>query len=795
MFKAILLATLAGVTKAGQPICYANVLPGYSAPQCNTKIASPLHGVQPFPIKVLNAPNPWDPLQSKSLYKLRTSWADTYENIMTKYTDKYGIRAWTLQDVFNSDMGVNEYEYWDPSKPQDCAMLCDLDDACAGFTFKLGSCFLAVDTVIDAGAGCTTTQTNGMVTYWKSSSTQRTQCADSATGPAPQAVSKCDAWYSADEPCTYHAVAASTTNMLEDKFADTDNWDMLLPLDESSNWMGSAPGAFDTSLVSASENALVLDTAHVVSGSTRFTFPATDADCGCSYDTYTSSMVAGKTAVGYGIYEATFSSSATSFVNAFWFQGDSTEINVLKVEGTTATASLHCFADQDNQVADVTTISTSFDVSVDHTVTLSFNKQEVTILIDGEIVMQKDTPNCLKVGNTADGDALTMKPIFSVEVGESLPDVSGKADGESFGSMAVKYFRSWETSFMAASAAAVNNGGVACKSADTSVHSFGGGVYQGPVPKGNGDGKWVAHCGQKLIGARKLKGKRGTTITECGELCEDMPGCVSFWWEKKSGGLCRMYTDSYAQAKLDSAVGASSAGNIWMTKPAVRVGTVDTFQARIPINCPDPVDPTVASGFTKTCFSQPKALGSRAAIDIDQDGVIEFGCPLSRTEFYNSVGNRVSKACTNSHCTGSVCKDGVLPPPFPAAGKWRKAGYHTKDWGGDLGVLGDMTLDTCLKLCARSCSCASANYQPAVNKCILIAKAGVRKFKAIPKSGPNKIPIPLIKYVTYSKNVMDVNATSGKTAPSQCDISALVANGQLPSLPNNFPGISGNGLF
>lgn len=790
MFKVILLASLAGVAKAGQPICHSNVLPGYSAPLCNAKIASSLHGNNPFPIKVLNAPNPWDAIQSKSLYKLRTSWADTYENIMLKYTDKYGIRAWSLPDVPNADMGMNEYAYWDPSKPQDCAMLCDLDDACAGFTFKIGACYLAVDTATDAAAGCTTTVTNGMVTYWKTSSTQRTQCADSATGPVPQAVSKCDAWYSADEPCTYHAVAASTANMVEDEFADTANWDTLLALDESSNWMGSAPGAFDTSLVSASTNTLVLDTAHIASGSTRFTFPATDEDCGCSYDTYTSSMVAGKTAVGYGVYEATFSSSATNFVNAFWFQGDSTEINVLKVEGNTATASLHCFADQDNQVADVTTISTSFDVSVDHTVTLSFNKQEVTILIDGEIVMQKDTPNCLKVGNTADGEALTMKPIFSVEVGETLPDVSGMADGESFGSMAVKYFRSWETSFMADSTHDVNNGGIACKSADTSVHSFGGGVYQGPVPKGTGDGKWVAHCGQKLIATRKLKQKRGKTIKECGELCENYPGCVSFWWEKKSGGVCRMFADSYAQPKLDSAEDASNAGNVWMTKPAVRVGTVDTFQSSLPISCPDPADASAATGFTKNCFTQPSALGARAAIDLDQDGTIEFGCPWSRTEFWNGAGNRVAKACKDSQCTGSVCPGGVLPPGTLPAGRWRKAGYHTRDWGGNLGVLGEMTLDVCLKICANSCSCASANYQPGVNKCQLLAKAGLRSFKSVPQSGPNKVPVPLVKFVTYIKDAM-----VGIEGGTQCDIAAMVASGQLPGTPNNFPGVSGTGLY
>lgn len=111
-------------------------------------------------------------------------------------------------------------------------------------------------------------------------------------------------------------------------------------------------------------------------------------------------------------------------------------------------------------------------------------------------------------------------------------------------------------------------------------------------------------------------------------------------------------------------------GNIYMTKPVVRLNGVDVIAPRLPISCPDSAY-ALNNGFTKNCFSAPQALGTRAAIDLDQDSVIDYGCPYDRTEFYNGKGNRVSKACGVSQCKRGVCPGGTdeasgatLPPPF-----------------------------------------------------------------------------------------------------------------------------------
>jgi hypothetical protein len=676
------------------------------------------------------------------------------------------------------------YEDWDPNTPAQCAMLCDLGPECAGFSYKMPQCWLAKSKTTTQWATVPSkdvTRVEPWITYWKSDQGQR-----SVAGDLHQSTNACDAWYSSGEPCLQHAIAATTDNLVDDTFAsfNSANWDLLLPLDATDNWQGSAPGAFNTALANVAGDALVLETQHVPDNSGLFTFPETDTDCGCSYDTYTSSMVAGKNEVGYGFYESTFKSTATDFVNAFWMQGDTAEINVLKVEGGVATTSLYCFSDQDNQWSETETISSNFAVDQDHTVTLSWNEEKVTVLIDGLIVMQKDTPSCMK--------GVTMKPIFSVEVGETLPSTDGVASGASFGAMTVKYFRKWSTvTNSVATDATVNDGGVICKAADKSVHNFGGGMYQGPVPKGVGDGKWIAHCGVKLDGFRKTRLFNRLTITECGEECEKLPGCNAFWWSKAEFGRCRLYADVVAQFKTDSMIPqefpddpvSKRVGNIYMTKPVVRLNGVDVIAPRIPISCPDSTY-ALNNGFTKKCFASPQALGSRAAIDLDQDGVIDYGCPYDRTEFFNAKGNRVAKACTASHCTRGVCPGGTdaasgakLPPPFARQSDRQKSngGWDaTKNYSLLDSGPGELTVDLCVEICAKSCSCHSAGWELNKKECWLISKSGFQTHKATPQAGPNKQPQLNTKWVTYAKD-----AATAQKLDTMCNIAELVAKGSL----------------
>jgi hypothetical protein len=552
---------------------------------------------------------------------------------------------------------------------------------------------------------------------------------------------------------------AGTASLTEDdtfgSFSSSD-WDKLLPLDDGTGatWAGSAPGAFSSSLASASGGKLQLDTMHSPAGSNKFDFPTTDADCGCSYDTYVTSMTSGKSAVGYGYYEATFSSSASQFVNAFWFQGDQSEINVLKVENGVASVSWYCFADQNNQQTDTLTLPGTFDVGVDHTATLHWTAEQFTILVDGEIKMQRATPSCLQ--------GTQMKPIFSVEVGDNLPSTTGVAAGASFGKMTVNYFRSWSTSYIVASKLTTNKGNVACKALPGDTWGFSG-LYNGPVPSGN----WVATCGQKLLGVRKLKVVRGT-IAECGNECDATVGCAGFWMAINEG-KCRLYHDFLTASAVDKDVTKEEfVGNVWFTHPPTYTGVVPVYPAKLPMTC-EKASSSVTAGFTESCFQTHRSFGLRATIDLDDDGVIEFGCPYTTTMNLNAVGNLVPKACKHSQCTPSgVCPGDRLPQGFINKRIWDADGSATKNWGGSLGVIGALDATACVKICSTQCSCVAAAWRArgGGSQCWLMSRDLNSRYRN--QASPNQSPIKRVDFTYYLKD-------SGAT----CDRAALISQGRL----------------
>lgn len=501
--------------------------------------------------------------------------------------------------------GVPPYADWTPSSPAECAMICDHVDAdlapadapkCYGFTHKYGQCWFISKVPTDP--------TTPFVDFYyeggpnlKDWTTYIKHGHDPAF-PNPKTSLACTAYHQIGLPCTQHVVAYHTADApptTADDMTTGVSWNLALDISTNETWKGSAPGAFDTNLVAFTPAGLELGAKHDPS----FLFPATDAGCGCSYDTYTTSMVAGKDDKGYGIYETTFRSTATEFVNAFWMQGDNAEINVLKVEGSVATASWHCFADQDAQTTNSVTISSSFDVAVDHTATLVYSKEEIIVLIDGLIVLQEATPSCMK--------DQTMKPILSVEVGDQLPSTAAVASGALFGKMTVGNFRAWNIvgdRLVSPTGNGIRNGRetemqVSCKgnglpsrtgafTADLSARWAGadgwpsaGGHYQGPVPAG----KWSAHCGLRLDNKRRLSRVNGVSIEGCGAYCDTWAGCNAFWYEGSSSS-CRLYADVRAQAKADQQQGGDGGGNAlgWHNTAQVieQCTDVDTATAAAP---------------------------------------------------------------------------------------------------------------------------------------------------------------------------------------------------------------------
>ena len=78
-------------------------------------------------------------------------------------------------------------------------------------------------------------------------------------------------------------------------------------------------------------------------------------------------------------------------------------------------------------------------------------------------------------------------------------------------------------------------------------------------------------------------------------------------------------------------------GNVVMLRPPVYlnpsgqnvgpfgIGGIALSFPTIPTHCPR-ADPAIWVGrFTETCFQIPKAFGQRASIDIDGDGILEYG--------------------------------------------------------------------------------------------------------------------------------------------------------------------------
>jgi hypothetical protein len=808
--------------------CYSTLIPGYSVPLCNRKIQSKIKfGYGNFGVFDLRTSDPYQKKHPSYQWKTKPDKANGIDGVaytqedMNSMSKKNGGDAVYQIPKKMSDYGnAHLFADFQAMTPTHCALACDAVKECTGFSYKFMQCIFS-----ENNAGLMRMGNNykwssqEFTTYWKSGSPARTS-SKLVGQPSSDTIYQfpglarfkssvnCDVYFSLGEPCTHDAIAVGTSFTSDDRFDDLSSWDTLMPLDDGQDgtWKGAAPGAFDASKAT-SNDALVLETEHHDPAGS-FTMPTSDEDCGCTFDTYVTSMVSAKTAVGYGVYEATLKSTASEFVNAFWMQGDTAEINVLKVEDGVASVSWFCFADQANQVTKSYNVS-GVDLSKDTTATLSWNQDMFTVLINGKIAVQEETHACLK--------DIVMKPIFSVEVGDKLPATDGVAAGASFGKMTVNYFRSWSATSLhkgngkPSKTKVTDENGISfydrsqieyeCKGKVRSTDKATGpdarrmGLYQGPVPAG----KWTAVCGMRLMASRKIIGRqsKAVNIPACGQLCDDTPGCTIFQYANNKN--CLLFTDDVT-SKYDVDVedktvngrlvlennvvfyrdvqyvkeGVDNSDNgDWAGYPGMLIPKANPAK---PVECPT----TAIAGMTVQCFARPAALGKLAGIDFDEDGVLDYGCPYAKTEIFKTTGQRNSKACSSKDC-----KDGVNDCPTKLVGAntgdeyimksalkrttWEAKGFHTKDWHGQ-GALGEMTSEVCVKICKESCSCMAAGWWPVSGTCRLMATDTYRKEKSqVPRT---RAPMWVadahlfIKDMDHSENnYCDMNVFKAKSPP------------------------------
>jgi len=758
-------AALVATATAQVPMCGNVVVPGYGVPNCNTRINAQARVV---------AANIFNVNPSETSVAAPRTFQRPRAEVLAEYTSQSG-QVYTLPRVEDSDTGNVKFDDYDPSSPLHCGMLCDLNDECGGFSWAYGRCWLAASAGDTSGTATFQTR-NSWHTYIKSSSALRAPgkvigAVEASRFPVNSASDMCDPFFTLGEPCTLDAVAGSSTNLVTKFTNDFSGFEKSLTMSNGNTWLGSAPSVFDTSLTSFTNGVgLVLDTQHQPASS-GYTFPEADADCGCEYEDYVTSIAVG-TASGYGFYEATLQSTADEFVSAFWLQGPQTEINVLKVENGVATVSWFCFADADNQQSGTTVIE-GVNLNDKTTATLHYTAEQITVLINGVIKYQVATPQCMQ--------GAQMKPIFSVEVGDFLPSTSTVAAGASFGKMTVSYFRQWTSQYLVHNDA---DGGLQCV-ADTIAHPGVSttGLYKGPVPSGN----WRAVCGQRLIGQRRIATQLRTTLNMCGELCNTQPGCVAFFWAREDKGRCRMYNDVVPTPQEDFRnTNPNDHGNVWMVR--------SSGEAIVSIleSCP-----TVANqdGFSRNCFRSPNAFGTRASIDIDQDGLIDYGCPYDRTQFTTEIEGveiRYGKACQDKHCAttegqnvcplaGSPIGDGAktyagdkLPEGYARPGVWDEA----RDWGNGVGVLGALNVELCVDLCRKECSCKMAAWRSDREQCWLMSNGWSGGDKNHPRHRfknqgpssrtPSQAGIQQLTYVAFVKE-----------NPVECDRDELRSRGVL----------------
>jgi len=315
------------------------------------------------------------------------------------------------------------------SGPHSCAELCDLDESCMGFQTKTPHCtlFNIPESEFRAGRGSSTTLAANFLANPDANPqvTSGNEAGKGTLGPriyfksSANSQDICQATSQIEKPCVPYdgykwgtATAIDVTAMNSALTWGTDN----------TAWLGTAPAEFKAANVAAKTISAKYEPNAVYS--------AADPDCGCEYGKWTTGIKAGSL-TGYGFYEAKLTSTALNYANVFWMQGETTEMNILKVnDDGKAKVSYHCF---DDEGSTETEESAEFDVDLSGIVTAGFlfTEDKIEVIINNVVKYSKATPTCMQ--------GATMKPIFSIEAADTLPEESSASDGV----MTITYLRKW----------------------------------------------------------------------------------------------------------------------------------------------------------------------------------------------------------------------------------------------------------------------------------------------------------------------------------------------------------------
>jgi hypothetical protein len=801
------LVSIAVAQQQPEQMCANNVVAGYSKPLCDARVKP---GKRDIKVNLQNM-RPSDPFINFNV-RTWTGLKDGNGN-PSGFTTAELLARYKGYVLPNDDMyyGTPRFEDWDPSSATHCALICNLKDDCHGFSFKLGTCWVMGSTpILQTSIGWTsyvkaTASTRDTITLENPSFLPNSGVAtlDALTGST-----QCDAYAGLKEPCTFDQVAGTTSNY-ESLLGDFDPY-LMLSTPGAGKWTGAAPSQFEESLVSTANGKTVLGTMY---DSDPNNFAPPDADCGCEYENYKSSIISGSSS-GYGFFESAFKSDAGEFLNGFWLQGPESEINILKVENGVASVSYHCFTDQENQEASADITITGVDITATTTATLFYTAEQITWLVNGKIVHSIATPVCLQ--------GMSMRPILSIEVGDILPTTTGLASGASMGSMEIDYFRRWDTTFVAdepssyppmstvsaipfcainttlfgtpgATSPAWSPPAAYLSEIGAGANGYGGnfgGLYKGPVPPAPAGKAWKAECGTRQLSQRRLgRVMYNMTISQCGAVCLQTGGCANFWWGQREGNACRMFMDFLPSFKRDTMVTQDLRGNVLMTlvDSGLSAPVFDSFgSAHTPFVCPTVDDET---GFERNCYTAPKAFGTRANVNVNKIGgstikseisVVDFGCPYDRTEFVNAAGNRKASACftteqalLDERCIATDASGAVnelcpkknnnfyLPRGDITPAIWTARGHAARPSYPN----GAMTPQLCVNMCRDECSCHAASWRSDREQCWLMSRRFNRKYRAYPKTGPYLAPLKTTTYTTWLKaGAQDIVSLCNTTA-------------------------------
>jgi len=191
------------------------------------------------------------------------------------------------------------------------------------------------------------------------------------------------------------------TLTFQDEFNDgaLKNWGTDL-----SGWKGTAPGAFDSSLLLVKNSRLQIRSQWK---GASLDVQGLDEGCDCGFENIATSMVVSKQQFKRGYFEVRAKAYKSTLLNSIWLQGETSEINLADfiTEGSKMgrSSNFHCWAsDSEGSDIDEEPQAAPHNANAWTTVGLDWQADTVTFYIDGKVVrtltkarFSKDHPECM----------------------------------------------------------------------------------------------------------------------------------------------------------------------------------------------------------------------------------------------------------------------------------------------------------------------------------------------------------------------------------------------------------------